>query len=104
MQAAAEVYTRNPAKRMQNNILDHDLKKDIEFYNKAMEKLDGDQYDGSDPASFFKCFGTKAKQCNWMWILIFGQGQHAKNLKNHYREITKAEVQAVALTYLGKND
>ncbi len=66
MQAAAapRVSARNPAKKMQNIALDYDLKKDIEFYNKATEKLEGEPYDGSDPASFLKRFGAKAKQCN----------------------------------------
>jgi hypothetical protein len=106
MQAAAgqRAYARNPARRTQNNILDYNEKKDIEFYNKATEKLEGDPYDGSDPASFLKCFGAKAKQYNWMRILIISQGQQVKNLIKHYGEIKKAEVQASALTYLGTND
>jgi hypothetical protein len=106
MQAAAapQVPARNPAKKMQNIALDYDLKKDIEFYNKGMEKLEGDPYDGSDPASFLKRFGAKAKQCNWMHILTFGQDTQAKNLIKHYGEKTKTEVHAAALTYLGTND
>jgi hypothetical protein len=58
----------------------------------------------SDPASFLKCFGAKAKQRNWMRILTFGQGDQAKNLIKHYGEITKAEVQAALLACLGTND
>jgi hypothetical protein len=106
MQAAAapRVSARNPAKKTQNVALDYDLKKDIEFYNKATEKLEGEPCDGSDLASFLKRFGAKAKQCNWMRILTFGQGNQTKNLIKHYGEITKAEVHTAALTYLGTND
>ncbi len=69
-----------------------------------MEKLEGDPYDGSDPSLFLKRFEAKPKQCNWMQILTFGQGQQAKNLIRHYGEITKAEVQAATLTNLGTDD
>ncbi len=39
-----------------------------------------------------------------MQILMLGQGAQVKTLIMHYGEITKAEVQAAALTYLGTND
>ena len=41
---APHVPARNLAKRMQNIALDYDLKKDIEFYNKETEKLEGSPY------------------------------------------------------------
>jgi hypothetical protein len=42
--SAPRVPARNPAKKMQNILLDYDLKKDIEFYNKETEKLEGSPY------------------------------------------------------------
>jgi hypothetical protein len=103
MAAAVVQYARNPVRRTQNDILDYTLKKDIDLYTKGTEKLEGDLYDGdrANPPTFLKQFGAKAKQYNWMRILTFGQGATAKNLIKHYGEITKAEVQAAAVTYLG---
>jgi hypothetical protein len=49
-------------------------------------------------------FRAKAKQYNWMRILTFGEDQNRKTLIEHYGEITKAEVQQAAVTYLGTNN
>ncbi len=95
---------RNPAKQMQDDVLDFMTKKDIEFYNKACDKLEGDAYDGTNLSTFLKMFGAKAKQYNWMRILTFGQGAQQKTLIKHYGEITKAEVQEAAAAYLGMNN
>jgi hypothetical protein len=65
--------TRNPAKQTQDDVLDFSTKKDIEFCNKACDKLEGDPYDGTNLSTFLKMFGVKAKQYNWMRILTFGQ-------------------------------
>jgi hypothetical protein len=66
--------------------------------------LDGDPYDGTNLSTFLKMFGAKAKQYNWMRILTFGQGAQRRTLIKHYGEITKAEVQEAAATYLGTNN
>jgi hypothetical protein len=95
---------RNPAKQTQEDVLDFTTKKDIEFYNKACDKLECDPYDGTNLSTFLKMFGAKAKQYNWMRILTFGQGAQRRTLIKHYGEITKAEVQEAAATYLGTNN
>ncbi len=53
---------------MQDDGLDFSTKKDIEFYSKACDKLEGDPYDGTNLSTFLKMFGAKAKQYNWMRI------------------------------------
>jgi hypothetical protein len=88
---AAAAGARNPGKRNQNNVLDYDQEKDIKFYTKATEKLEGDPYNGKNLPTFLKTFGAKAKQYNWMNILTFvdptnQQQRNSSNTKGRLQE------------------
>jgi hypothetical protein len=105
--ANPQTGARNPGRSNQARVLDYDTEKDVKFYNKAIAKLDGDPYDGTGLPTFLKSFGAKAKQFEWTINLMIprvtvpAQPTVTRNLLKQYGEITRAEVQAHALTYLG---
>jgi hypothetical protein len=106
--AAAACRARNPARATRNQELNFDLKKDIDYYKQAIEKLDGDPYDGTNLPVFLKKFNAKALQFNWNRFLTFvvdpGPPRVKKSLVTHYGEISREVVRRQALTYIGMDN
>jgi hypothetical protein len=97
------VGARNPGKQRQNQILNYDDAKDLKFYKSGTASLEGDEYDGRNLSTWLKILQAKAKQYNWMNILLIDVGNPPvqKSLIQHYGEITRSQVRQHALTYLG---
>jgi len=97
------VGARSPGKQRQNQILNYDDVKDLKCYKLGTASLEGDEYDGKNLSTWLKILQAKAKQYNWMNILIIDVGNRPvpKSLIQHYGEITRSQVRQHALTYLG---
>jgi hypothetical protein len=94
-QPAAPIRARNPAQWGQNIKLDYGTKQDQDYYKQAVEKLEGDLYDGKNLPVFLKKVEGKAYQYGWLNLLSFvyqGNPPATKNMLQHYGEITMREV------------
>jgi hypothetical protein len=102
---ALVIRARNPAMWSQNNELNFGSKQDRDYYKQAIEKLEGDAYDGKDLPVFLKKLEGRAYQFNWLELLTYqvGNPPEDKNLLEHYGEITRDVIKAKAVTYLGTN-
>jgi hypothetical protein len=93
--AAAPIWARNPAQWGQNIELDYGTKQDWDYYKQAVEKLEGDPYDGKNLPVFLKKVEGKAYQYWWLNLLTYvhqGNPPSMKNLLQHYGEITMSKV------------
>jgi hypothetical protein len=89
--AAAPIQARNPAQWGQNIELDYGTKQDRDYYKQAVEKLEGNPYDGKNLPVFLKKVEGKAYQYGWLNLLTYihqGNPPIIKNLLQHYGEIT----------------
>jgi hypothetical protein len=103
--AAPRARGRNPAKWTKNVELDFSNKNDVAYYNKAVEKLEGDPYNGKNLPLFLKKVQAKAQQYNWMELLSHRQQANVqKDIVNNYGEISLTQVQMKAATYLGSDN
>jgi hypothetical protein len=59
MEQAQAQLARNPARFTRNQVLNFELKKDIDYYMKATERLDGNMYNGTNLPMFLKKFQAK---------------------------------------------
>jgi hypothetical protein len=103
-QQVAPIRARNPAQWGQNVELDYGTKQDRDYYKQAVEKLEGDLYDGKNLPVFLKKVEGKAYQYGWLNLLSYtyqGNPPVTKNLLQHYGELTMSEVRQKAMTYLG---
>jgi hypothetical protein len=106
-QPAAPIRARNPAQWGQNIELDYGTKQDRDYYKQAVEKLEGDLYEGRNLPIFLKKVEGKAYQFGWLNLLTYtyqGNPPVTKNLLQHYGEIMANEVRQKANTYLGLNN
>jgi hypothetical protein len=97
---------RNPAMWSQLIELDYGSKQDRDYYKTAMEKLEGNPYDGKNLSLFLKKLEGKAQQFSWIDLLTYQQGNPPvdKCLLKNYGEITRTEVAAKAQQYLGMDN
>jgi hypothetical protein len=103
-QQVAPIRARNPAQWGQNAELDYGTKQDRDYYKQAVEKLEGDLYDGKNLPVFLKKVEGKADQFGWLNLLSYtyqGNPPVTRNMLQHYGEITMADVRQNTLTYLG---
>jgi hypothetical protein len=103
-QLGAPIRARNPAQWGQNVELDYGTKQDRDYYKQAVEKLEGDLYDGKNLPVFLKKVEGKAYQFGWLNLLSYtyqGNPPVTKNMLQHYGEITMTDVRQKTLTYLG---
>ncbi len=86
--------------------MDFGNKQDRDYYKTAIEKLEGDPYDGKNLSLFLKKLEGKAQQFNWLTLLSYPIGDPPRNkcLLNSYGEITMADVMQKALRYLGTDN
>jgi hypothetical protein len=87
--------------------LDYGTKQDRDYYKQAVEKLEGESYDGKNLPVFLKKVEGKAYQYGWLNLLTYihqGNPPVTKNLLQHYGEITLNEVRQKAMTYLGTSN
>ncbi len=100
-QQAAPIRARYPAQWGQNIELDYGTKQDHDYYKQAVEKLEGDLYDGKNLPVFLKKVEGKSYQYGWLNLLSYtyqGNPPVTKNLLQHYGEITMNEVRQKAMT------
>ncbi len=79
-------------------------KQDRDYYKQAVEKLEGDLYNGKNLPVFLKKVEDKSYQYGWLNLLSYtyqGSPPVTKNLLQHSGEITMNEVRQKAMTYLG---
>jgi hypothetical protein len=103
-QQVAPIRARNPAQWNQHQELDFGSKQDRDYYKQAVEKLEGDLYDGKNLPVFLKKIEGKAYQYGWLGLLSYtyqGNPPVTKNLLQHYGEVTPIEVRQKANTYIG---
>jgi hypothetical protein len=101
------IRARNPAKWSHNNELNFGSKQDRDYYKQAIEKLDGEPFDGQHLALFLKKVEAKATQFNWHALLTYtyqGNPPTMKTLLQNYGEIRREKVRQKATTYLGTSD
>jgi hypothetical protein len=67
----------------------------IKFYNKAVEALPGEKFNGAMIHTWLQVLTDRAYNCAWDSIITI----NGKLLTQHYAEITPAEVRAHAQTY-----
>jgi hypothetical protein len=70
-QQVAPIRARNPAQWGQNVELDYGTKQDRDYYKQAVEKLEGDLYDGKNLPVFLKKVEGKAYQYGWLNLLSY---------------------------------
>jgi hypothetical protein len=75
--------------------LDYISPQTIKFYNKAIEKLQGDTFDGKMLYTWLRRVYDKARAFAWLPILTID----GKELTKHYAEISLAQVRAHAQIY-----
>ena len=75
--------------------LDYITPQSIKFYNKAVEALPGEKFNGNMIHTWLQVLRDRAYNCAWDSILTI----NGKLLTQHYAEITPAEVRAHAQTY-----
>jgi hypothetical protein len=75
--------------------LDHVSPQSIKFYNKAVEALPGEKFNGTMIHTWLQVLTDRAYNCAWDSIITI----HGKLFTQHYAEITPAEVRAHAQAY-----
>jgi hypothetical protein len=75
--------------------LDYISPQSIKFYNKAVEALPGEKFNGTMIHTWLQVLTDRAYNCAWDSIITI----NGKLLTQHYAEITQAEVRAHAQTY-----
>lgn len=91
---------RNPARFTRNQVLNFELKKDIDYCMKATEKWDElthvpQEIPGKGPPV----------QLDWIINYVYqGSPGMRKNLMMHYGEISRDEIRQMAMTNLGTNN
>ncbi len=75
--------------------LDYITPQSIKFYNKAVEALPGEKFNGNMIHTWLQVLTDRAYNCAWDSILTI----NGKLLTQHYAEITPAEVRAHAQAY-----
>jgi hypothetical protein len=75
--------------------LDYISPQSIKFYNKAVEALPGEKFNGNMIHTWLQVLTDRAYNCAWDSIITI----NGKLLTQHYAEITPAEVKAHAQTY-----